>query len=52
MKLQVTAFAVAALLECSLGQNITFLEDSGKAGPELEVVHAYYGQWPTGMSKV
>lgn len=49
MKTQVAVLAVAALLECGFCQNITFLADSGKAGPELEVVHAYYGQWPTGI---
>lgn len=30
------------------GQNITFLADTELSGPPLEVVHAYYNQWPTG----
>lgn len=39
--------AMLDLCHCQQG-NITFLEDSGRAGPELEIVHAYHGQWPTG----
>ncbi|KAI1110605.1 major royal jelly protein-domain-containing protein [Nemania sp. NC0429] len=38
---------VAAIGHAS-AHNITFVSDSGVYGPPLEVIHAYYGQWPTG----
>ncbi|KAI0201202.1 major royal jelly protein-domain-containing protein [Astrocystis sublimbata] len=30
--------------------DIRFISDPGVYGPPLEVVHAYYGQWPTGVA--
>jgi hypothetical protein len=29
---------------------IQFISDPGVYGPVLEVQHAYYGQWPTGIA--
>ncbi|KAI0179892.1 MRJP-domain-containing protein [Hypoxylon sp. FL1284] len=43
--------AVAIILAGSVcGQNISFVSDPGVYGPNLEVAHAYYGQWPTGIA--
>ncbi|KAI0388890.1 major royal jelly protein-domain-containing protein [Xylariaceae sp. FL0594] len=30
--------------------DIKFISDPGVLGPPLEVAHAYYGQWPTGVT--
>ncbi|KAI1851320.1 hypothetical protein JX265_000446 [Neoarthrinium moseri] len=30
--------------------NISFISDPGVYGPQLEIEHAYYGQWPTGIA--
>ncbi|KAK3335067.1 major royal jelly protein-domain-containing protein [Neurospora tetraspora] len=30
--------------------NFTFPADPGVSGPPLEVIHAYFGQWPTGIA--
>ncbi|KAI3325251.1 major royal jelly protein-domain-containing protein [Xylariaceae sp. AK1471] len=43
------AGAVAVIGHAS-AQNISFISDSGVFGPPLEVAHAYYGQWPTGVT--
>lgn len=45
--LQTIIFAVATH---AAAHNITFLSDPGTYGPALEVAHAYYGQWPTGVA--
>ncbi|KAF3762794.1 major royal jelly protein [Cryphonectria parasitica EP155] len=50
MKAQAVIVAMLALLERGFGQNITFLTDSEQSGPPLETVHAYEGQWPTGIA--
>ncbi|KAI1773263.1 MRJP-domain-containing protein [Hypoxylon cercidicola] len=43
--------AVAIFLVGSVcGQSISFVSDPGVYGPTLEVAHAYYGQWPTGIA--
>ncbi|PVH95943.1 major royal jelly protein [Periconia macrospinosa] len=36
-------------LRCGLSEAQELLADTGVAGPPLEVVHYYYGQWPTGV---
>ncbi|KAI1327126.1 major royal jelly protein-domain-containing protein [Xylariaceae sp. FL0255] len=48
MKAAVTI--IVAALGGAAAQNITFRTDPGVYGPTLEVVHAYYGQWPTGVA--
>ncbi|KAJ4415380.1 hypothetical protein N0V82_007375 [Gnomoniopsis sp. IMI 355080] len=50
MRIEAVTFAITALLKCASCQNFSFLTDSERAGPELEVVHAYFGQWPTGIA--
>lgn len=40
--------ALVATLQQAQSQNITFLADTERYGPPLEVIHAYYTQWPTG----
>ncbi|KAI0023458.1 major royal jelly protein-domain-containing protein [Xylariomycetidae sp. FL0641] len=42
--------ALAACIGYACGHNITFISDPGVYGPPLEVVHAYYGQFPTGIA--
>ncbi|KAJ9148303.1 major royal jelly protein [Pleurostoma richardsiae] len=44
------AIVWAAVLPGIAGQDFNFLTDTLKYGPELEVVHAYQGQWPTGIA--
>jgi hypothetical protein len=44
-----TLFAAASLLPL-LASSQQLIEDSGKAGPALEVVHLYYDEWPTGIA--
>ncbi|KAI2643754.1 major royal jelly protein-domain-containing protein [Xylaria nigripes] len=46
MKLPAQAIAVA-IIGGVAAFDAQFLEDPGVHGPPLEVVHAYYGQWPT-----
>ena len=36
------------ITQCQEEQDIKFITDPLHYGPPLEVVHAYYGQWPTG----
>ncbi|CAJ2508952.1 Uu.00g139780.m01.CDS01 [Anthostomella pinea] len=49
MKLSVQ-MAVALTIGGVCGENISFISDPGVYGPPLEVAHAYYGQWPTGIT--
>lgn len=44
-----TLFAAASLLPL-LASSQQLIEDPGKAGPALELVHLYYDQWPTGIA--
>ncbi|KAI1469313.1 MRJP-domain-containing protein [Daldinia caldariorum] len=44
-----TAFLLPFLISHACGQNISFISDPGVLGPPLEVAHAYYQQWPTGL---
>ncbi|THX96608.1 major royal jelly protein [Aureobasidium pullulans] len=44
-----TLFAAAGLLPL-LASSQQLIQDPGKAGPELELVHLYYDQWPTGIA--
>jgi hypothetical protein len=44
-----TLFAAASLLPL-LASSQQLIEDPGKAGPALEVVHLYYDEWPTGIA--
>jgi len=37
-----------SLLPILVAQAQELLADTGVAGPEIEVVHFYHGQWPTG----
>ncbi|KAI8945089.1 major royal jelly protein-domain-containing protein [Xylaria longipes] len=39
-----------AIIGCASANDIKFISDPGVYGPPLEVVHAYYGQWPTGVT--
>ncbi|GAP92983.1 putative major royal jelly protein [Rosellinia necatrix] len=39
-----------AIIGHASADKIQFVTDSGVYGPPLEVVHAYYGQWPTGVT--
>lgn len=52
MRLIQAAFVFAGLALTASGDNITFLADTGVFGPPLEVVHAYYNEWPTGACSV
>ncbi|KAI1759532.1 major royal jelly protein-domain-containing protein [Hypoxylon sp. FL1150] len=38
------------LVGSACGHGIHFISDPGVYGPNLEVAHAYYGQWPTGIA--
>ncbi|KAI0449743.1 major royal jelly protein-domain-containing protein [Xylaria acuta] len=38
------------IIGCASANDIKFISDPGVYGPPLEVVHAYYGQWPTGVT--
>ncbi|KAI1161603.1 major royal jelly protein-domain-containing protein [Nemania serpens] len=49
MRFIAQVICVAAIGHAS-AHNITFVSDSGVYGPSLEVIHAYYGQWPTGVT--
>lgn len=49
MKYRLMIAALVAFLKTVYSQNITFLADAGVYGPTLEVAHAYYDQWPSGM---
>ncbi|KAI1822769.1 major royal jelly protein-domain-containing protein [Xylaria intraflava] len=40
----------SAIISCVSAVDINFISDPGVYGPPLEVVHAYYGQWPTGVT--
>lgn len=43
--------AASLLLNGAFGEEtVTFASDPGVAGPPLEVVHAFYGQFPTGIT--
>ncbi|KAK6088113.1 major royal jelly protein [Seiridium cupressi] len=44
----ITDLLIAAALVRA--QDIEFISDPGVFGPPLEVQHAYYGQWPTGIA--
>ncbi|KAI0465603.1 major royal jelly protein-domain-containing protein [Xylaria cf. heliscus] len=39
------------IIGCASANDIQFISDPGVYGPALEVVHAYYGQWPTGKAQ-
>ncbi|KAI1273830.1 major royal jelly protein [Xylaria sp. FL0933] len=39
-----------AIVGHALADDIKFVSDPGVYGPPLEVAHAYYGQWPTGVT--
>ncbi|KAI0505177.1 major royal jelly protein-domain-containing protein [Xylaria bambusicola] len=41
--------AIGLIKETSANGDFKFISDSGLYGPTLEVAHAYYGQWPTGL---
>ncbi|TGJ87663.1 hypothetical protein E0Z10_g1091 [Xylaria hypoxylon] len=41
---------IIAAIGYASANNINFLSDPGVYGPPLDVVHAYYGQWPTGVT--
>lgn len=43
-----TGILTTAVLVCA--QDIEFVRDPGVYGPALEIEHAYYGQWPTGVA--
>lgn len=47
MKLFDQLLLVTALVRA---QDINFISDPGVYGPTLEVEHAYFGQWPTGVA--
>lgn len=51
MNLHFVTIAIVAFLQRAQCQNITFLTDTEKYGPPLEVIHAYYNQWPTGKEQ-
>lgn len=40
------AFATTTLV--SAQQSVQLLSDPGTSGPQLEIVHLYYDEWPTG----
>ncbi|KAI1136503.1 MRJP-domain-containing protein [Hypoxylon sp. FL0543] len=42
--------AATFVLGSAHAQNISFISDPGVYGPPLEVVHGYYGQWPSGIA--
>ncbi|KAI0836993.1 MRJP-domain-containing protein [Hypoxylon sp. FL0890] len=42
--------AAMFLVGSAHAQNISFISDPGVYGPALEIVHGYYGQWPTGIA--
>lgn len=44
-----TLLAAASLLPL-LGSAQQLIQDSGKAGPPIELVHLYYDEWPTGIA--
>ncbi|KAJ8122904.1 hypothetical protein ONZ43_g1017 [Nemania bipapillata] len=50
MRFTVQAIAIATATGYAAAKDINFLSDPGVYGPKLEVVHAYYGQWPTGVT--
>ncbi|KAJ8128893.1 hypothetical protein O1611_g4740 [Lasiodiplodia mahajangana] len=50
MRFVIQATAIAFFGRAS-AKDIHFVSDPGVYGPKLEVVHAYYGQWPTGLDK-
>ncbi|KAI1125801.1 major royal jelly protein-domain-containing protein [Nemania abortiva] len=41
---------IIAIIGYASAKDIHFVSDPGVYGPKLEVVHAYYGQWPTGVT--
>ncbi|KAI0977273.1 major royal jelly protein-domain-containing protein [Xylaria arbuscula] len=49
MRAIIQATAIAIIGHAS-AHEIQFITDSGVYGPPLEVAHAYYGQWPTGVT--
>ncbi|CAD0083128.1 unnamed protein product [Aureobasidium vineae] len=44
-----TIFAAASLLPLLVSSQ-QLIQDPGKAGPELELMHLYYDEWPTGIA--
>ncbi|ROV92955.1 hypothetical protein VMCG_09013 [Cytospora schulzeri] len=50
MRSHVITAALLTSMPTVCSQNITFLADTGVYGPPLEVVHAYYDQWATGIA--
>ncbi|KAI1190275.1 major royal jelly protein-domain-containing protein [Nemania serpens] len=46
----ITQVICAAAIGHASAHDIKFVSDSGVFGPPLEVIHAYYGQWPTGVT--
>ncbi|KAK5632784.1 hypothetical protein RRF57_008498 [Xylaria bambusicola] len=47
--IQTIAIAIGLIKQSSANGDFKFVSDSGLYGPTLEVAHAYYGQWPTGL---
>lgn len=45
----VAALAVTAFAQ-TVQQDPGVISDPGKAGPQLEIVHLYYDEWPTGIA--
>ncbi|KAI0871158.1 major royal jelly protein-domain-containing protein [Hypoxylon argillaceum] len=50
MRFTIQAIPTAIVIVHASATDIKFLSDPGVYGPKLEVVHAYYGQWPTGVT--
>lgn len=49
MKLTATALCIAGAFAQTVQQDPGVISDPGVAGPQLEIVHLYYDQWPTGV---
>ncbi|KAI0438836.1 major royal jelly protein-domain-containing protein [Xylaria telfairii] len=46
----ITQMFTIAIIGCASAYDVKFISDPGVYGPPLETVHAYYGQWPTGVT--
>lgn len=48
MKFTVAALCFAGALAQQAQQDPGLISDPGVAGPQVEIVHLYYDEWPTG----
>lgn len=49
MNIFATFLCAAGVLAQQVQQDPGLIADPGIAGPQLELVHLYYDQWPTGL---